>query len=118
MQFLKQNKISKEWKTMKVIFDFENGMELTLKPENISLAENPGKGVALITKTNEQVLGLLFFPNTVLATPAEIKARADAAAAAVQAAANQAAAAQAAANATPAAPVLPAAPADPQSAAA
>ena len=67
---------------MKITFDFETGIELTLKPENVSIAENPGQGLALVTKTNEQVLGLLFFPNISLATPAELKARAAAAKAA------------------------------------
>ncbi len=93
---------------MKITFDFETGMELTLKPENVSIAENPGQGLALVTKTNEQVLGLLFFPNISLATPAELKARAAAKAAAdaaalkaADAAALKAAADANAANAVP-----------------
>lgn len=87
---------------MKVTFNFENGMELSLKPENVSLSES-NKGVALVTKTNEQVLALLLFPNTSLATPEELAARAAKAAA-------EAAAAKAAAEAVPN-PPAPAAPA-------
>jgi hypothetical protein len=84
MKFVKENKISKEWKTMKLTVDFENGMVLTLKPENISLIDNGGKDTVAITRTDNAVIPLVFF-NTLLATPAELKAREVAAKAAAEA---------------------------------
>jgi hypothetical protein len=80
MKFVKENKISKEWKTMKISIDFENGMVLTLKPENISLIDNGGKGTVAVTRTDNAIIPLVFF-KSLLATPAELKAREDAAAA-------------------------------------
>ena len=80
MKFVKENKISKEWKTMKISVDFENGMVLSLKPENISLVDNGGKDTVAIARTDNTVIPLVFF-KPLLATPAELKAREDAAAA-------------------------------------
>ena len=61
---------------MKVTFDFENGMQLTLKPENCSLIDNPGKGTAVVTKMEGGgILPLMFFQNVVLASVDELKAR-------------------------------------------
>lgn len=59
---------------MKINIDFQNGMELKLKPEQCQLAANEN-GTALVTKTNEQQLVLLFFPGAFLATPEELEAR-------------------------------------------
>ena len=59
---------------MKITFDFENGMQLSLKPENIQLFDNGGQNTVLGTKTDQTVLPLLFF-KTLLATEEEIKAR-------------------------------------------
>jgi len=85
MKFVKENKISKEWKTMKISVDFENGMVLSLKPENISLVDNGGKDTVAIARTDNTVIPLVFF-KTLLATPAELKAREAAAKAAAEAA--------------------------------
>lgn len=70
---------------MKVTIDFENGMEITLKPENLHLIDNGGRETVMVTKTDKAVIPLIFFPNNLLATPAELKAREDAAIAAQQA---------------------------------
>ena len=59
---------------MKVTIDFENGMVLTLKPENLQLIDNDGKETVLATRTDNAVIPLLAF-KLLVATPAEIKAR-------------------------------------------
>jgi hypothetical protein len=61
---------------MKIVFDFENGMQLSLKPENVSLVDNGGKNSVLITKTDQTVVPLIFF-TPLLATQEELKARED-----------------------------------------
>src|SRR5208282_6610349 len=68
------NKNSKEWRTMKVTFDFDNGTQLSLKPENIKLIDNGGKETVAITSTDSAVIPLIFFKG-VLATAEELKAR-------------------------------------------
>ncbi len=86
LKFVKENQRSKEWRTMKILIDFENGMQLGLKPENLHLIDNGGTA-ALITKANNGIIPLLSFTSS-LATPDELKAReerATAAAAAVPA---------------------------------
>lgn len=61
---------------MLVTFDFQNGMSIVLKPENIQVADNGGKETVLVTRTDKAIVPLLFFP-ALLATPDELKARAD-----------------------------------------
>ena len=63
---------------MKVTIDFENGMQLTLKPENIQLIDNGGKETVAITRTDNAIIPLIFFKQSLLATPLELKARNDA----------------------------------------
>jgi hypothetical protein len=63
---------------MKLLVDFENGMQLSLKPENVQLIDNDGKAV-VITRTDNAVIPLLFFAVS-LATPEELKAREESAA--------------------------------------
>jgi hypothetical protein len=82
MKFVKENKRSKEWRTMKITVDFENGMQVTLSPENIHLLDNPGQGVVLAFKTEHTAVPIVFFKNQ-MATPAELKAREEKAAAKV-----------------------------------
>ncbi len=74
LKFVKENQRSKEWRTMKVTFDFENGMTLALKPENIQLVDNGGKETVAITRTDNAVIPLIFFKQF-LATEDELKAR-------------------------------------------
>ncbi|MFI5260842.1 MAG: hypothetical protein ACHQU0_03545 [Candidatus Paceibacteria bacterium] len=71
---------------MKILIDFENGMQLALKPENLQLIDNGGTA-ALVTRTENAVLPILFFKSP-LATPEELKAREEKAAAAAKAAAE------------------------------
>jgi len=59
---------------MKVTFDFDNGTQLSLKPENIKLIDNGGKETVAITSTDSAVIPLIFFKG-VLATAEELKAR-------------------------------------------
>lgn len=59
---------------MKITIDFENGMQLTLKPENLQLADNNGIGTALVTRTDKAVIPIVFF-NLAVATPTEMAAR-------------------------------------------
>jgi hypothetical protein len=59
---------------MKILIDFENGMQLTLKPENVQLFDNGGKSTVVATKTDNAIIPLLFFP-ALLATPEELKER-------------------------------------------
>ena len=66
---------------MKFLIDFENGMQLALKPENLQLIDNGGDSSALITRTENAILPLVFF-KVPIATPDEVKARAEKAAAA------------------------------------
>jgi hypothetical protein len=78
LKFNKDLKKSKEWKTMKLTVQFDNGMELTIKPEHASLIDNNGKAV-LVTRTENAVIPILFF-NAALANADELKAREAAAA--------------------------------------
>jgi hypothetical protein len=66
---------------MKFTADFESGLVLSAKPENLQLIDNGGKGSVLVVKTEHTLVPLTFF-SAVLATPEEIKARAEKAAAA------------------------------------
>ncbi len=74
LKFVKENKNSKEWKTMKVLFKFDNGMELSLDPSHIQLIDNGGKETVAITRTDNAVIPLIFFKQF-LATEDELKAR-------------------------------------------
>ena len=74
MKFIKENKITKEWKTMKITVDFENGMQVTLKPENVQLVDNHGKDTVLTFNTEHTLVPIMFF-KSLLATPAELGAR-------------------------------------------
>jgi len=92
---------------MKVTVDFENGMQLTLKPENIQLIDNGGRETVAVTRTDNAIIPIVFFKGVLLATPDELKAReekakADAAAAKAVAAANDVSKAPAAPAPTPA----------------
>jgi hypothetical protein len=92
---------------MKVTVDFENGMQLTLKPENIQLIDNGGRETVAITRTDNTIIPIVFFKGVLLATTDELKAReekakADAAAAKAVAAANDVSKAPAAPAPTPA----------------
>jgi hypothetical protein len=78
---------------MRITVDFENGMEVKLKPENIQLIDNNGQGTVLTFKTEHTLVPIMFF-KTLLATPAELKAREDAAKAAEAAKAADAKAAE------------------------
>ncbi len=69
---------------MKLLIDFENGMQLALKPENLQLIDNGGDSSALITRTENAILPLVFF-KVPIATPDELKAREDKATAAAAA---------------------------------
>jgi len=60
---------------MKLTFDFENGMQLSLKPENIQLLDNGINGTAAVTRTDNAIIPLLFFKQAMLATPLELMAR-------------------------------------------
>jgi len=70
---------------MKIQIDFENGMQISVKPENIQLLDNDGKNSVVVTKTDQQAIVPLLFFSALLATPAELQARKDAAEALVQA---------------------------------
>ncbi len=86
LKLARPNQPKKEWTVMRITIDFENGMQLGLKPENLHLIDNGGTA-ALITKANNGIIPLLSFTSS-LATPDELKAReerATAAAAAVPA---------------------------------
>lgn len=74
LKFVKENKNSKEWKTMKVLFKFDNGMELSLDPSHIQLIDNGGKETVAIARTDNAVIPLIFFKQF-LATEDELKAR-------------------------------------------
>ena len=87
MKFVAENKKSKEWRAMKITVDYENGMQVNLKPENIQLLDNAGKNSVLIFKTDLAAVPIMFFP-ALLATPDEIKARQDVANLAAKAAAE------------------------------
>ncbi len=45
---------------MKILIDFENGMQLALKPENLQLIDNGGT-LALSTRIDNAILPLVFF---------------------------------------------------------
>jgi len=60
---------------MKVTFDFDNGTQLSLKPENIKLIDNGGKETVAITSTDSAVIPLIFFKGVFLATAEELNAR-------------------------------------------
>ena len=59
---------------MKISIDFENGMQVDLKPENIQLVDNSGRETVLVFKTDHAVVPVMFFP-LVLATKEEVEAR-------------------------------------------
>ena len=59
---------------MKITVDFENGMQVTLKPENVQLVDNNGKDTVLTFKTDHTLVPIMFF-KSLLATPAELGAR-------------------------------------------
>ena len=59
---------------MKITVNFENGMELTLTPDNIQLVDNNGKETVAITRTENAIIPLVFF-KALLATPDELKVR-------------------------------------------
>lgn len=59
---------------MKITIDFENGMQMTLKPENLTLADNGSESV-IITKTDTSIIPLFIFPTVRLATKEEVDAR-------------------------------------------
>lgn len=79
MRFLKEKQISKEWRTMKITIDFENGMEVNLKPENLQLVDIKAPtgelAVAVGFKTDVAQVPFLFFPNLQLATKEELAIR-------------------------------------------
>src|SRR5208337_1429940 len=74
MKFIKENKKSKEWKAMKITVDFENGMQVSLTPENVHLVDNQGKDTVLAFKTDHTLVPIMFF-KSLLATPPELQAR-------------------------------------------
>src|SRR5208282_3361706 len=84
MKFIKENKKSKEWITMKITVDFENGMQVSLTPENVHLVDNQGKDTVLAFKTDHTLVPIMFF-KSLLASPAELQARPAGAAPAVTA---------------------------------
>jgi hypothetical protein len=59
---------------MKISVDFENGMQVTLKPENLQLVDNASRETVLTFKTDHSIVPILFF-KPLLATEDEIKAR-------------------------------------------
>ena len=59
---------------MKITVDFENGMQVTLKPENVQLVDNHGKDTVLTFKTEHTLVPIMFF-KSLLATPVELGAR-------------------------------------------
>ncbi len=59
---------------MKVLFKFDNGMELSLDPSHIQLIDNGGKETVAIARTDNAVIPLIFFKQF-LATEDELKAR-------------------------------------------
>ncbi len=79
MKFSKQNQISKKWRPMKVTIDFENGMQVNLKPENLQLVDIKAPtgelAVAVGFKTDVTQVPFLFFPNLQLATKEELAIR-------------------------------------------
>jgi hypothetical protein len=93
---------------MKLIVDFENGMQLSLKPENVELIDNGGQNTVAITRTDNAIIPLIFFKG-LLASPEELKAREEKKKAAAAAAEKLSAPAAPAAATTPAAPAAPAA---------
>ena len=88
MKFVKENQISKRWKTMKITVDFENGMQVTLKTENVQLVDNHGKDTVLTFKTEHTLVPIMFF-KSLLATPVELGLRNAALAAAAKAASEK-----------------------------
>jgi hypothetical protein len=78
---------------MRITVDFENGMEVKLKPENLQLIDNQGKDTVLTFKTEHTLVPVMFF-KALLASPAELKSREDAAKAAEAAKAADAKAAE------------------------
>jgi hypothetical protein len=60
---------------MKASFDLENGIVLSVQPENLQLVPNGDKGSALCVKTEHTLVPVAFFPAAALATPDELKAR-------------------------------------------
>ena len=87
---------------MKITVDFENGMQVTLKPENVQLVDNHGKDTVLTFKTDHTLVPIMFF-KSLLATPAELGARNAALAAAAKAASEKKPAAPPAAPGAPSA---------------
>lgn len=83
---------------MKITVDFENGMQVSLKPENVQLVDNHGKDTVLTFKTDHTLVPIMFF-KSLLATPAELGLRNAALAAAAKVASEK----------KPAAPGAPAA---------
>lgn len=73
---------------MKITVDFENGMQVTLKPENVQLVDNNGKDTVLTFKTDHTLVPIMFF-KSLLATPAELGLRNAALAAAAKAASEK-----------------------------
>lgn len=59
---------------MKLIIDFENGMQLTLKPENLTLADD-GTQCVIVTRTDTTIIPLFNFPTVRVATKEEVEAR-------------------------------------------
>lgn len=59
---------------MKVLFKFDNGMELSLDPSHIQLIDNGDKETVAIARTDNAVIPLIFFKQF-LATEDELKAR-------------------------------------------
>ena len=59
---------------MKITVDFENGMQVTLKPENVQLVDNHGKDTVLTFKTEHTLVPIMFF-KSLLATPVELGLR-------------------------------------------
>jgi hypothetical protein len=85
LKLARPNQPKKEWTVMRITIDFENGMQLALKPENLQLIDNGGDSSALITRTENAILPLVFF-KVPIATPDEVKARSEKATAAAKAA--------------------------------
>lgn len=79
LSFIKENQVSKEWRLMKITIDFENGMVLSVKPENLSIGDtkdaNGTPHVSIAFKTDAQTVPFLFFKNVQLATKEELEAR-------------------------------------------
>lgn len=80
---------------MKITIDFENGMQVNLKPENIQLVDikTPAGELAIAVgfKTDVAQVPFLFFPGLQLATKEELAQRPDALKAAAAEAAYDAA---------------------------